>query len=162
MNKTFKFLAASLIAGATTVAVAQTPKASLADTFARMQAESSNSSQFQPTQPIFSNRPADPAARLSLAEMQALSSESPVWQLDRGRAQVDPGPTFAQIPPQGLSFGDYQALASNSGAFSASANADTAMASNDGSRLRRVQWPIVRERIASFFHRDSASPTEAN
>ena len=49
MNKTFTFLAVAALASGSNLAFAQSP--AFADTFAEMQALSSNSSQWQPTQP---------------------------------------------------------------------------------------------------------------
>src|SRR5919204_5997338 len=119
MNKSLKFVAVTLIAGTSTVALAQSKKEAFADTFASMQALSSNSSEFQLPARSSSREPAHAAPRVSIREMQALSSEAPAWQLDRGNIGADNGTRFAQTRPHGTSFAEYQALSSNSGRFEA-------------------------------------------
>ncbi|HEY3180183.1 MAG TPA: hypothetical protein VGL25_15040 [Casimicrobiaceae bacterium] len=124
MNKSRNVALAIVLGGTASLALAQSPKESFADTFARMQSLSSNSSNWQRDKPVISNVPKDPIAGLSIREMQALSSDSPGWQIDQGKVEFDHGPTFAQTHPHGLSFSQYQAYASNSGEFTLPPNAD--------------------------------------
>jgi hypothetical protein len=125
VNNSLNVAFALLLGGTASLAVAQSPKESFADLFAGMQAESSNSSHYQRDKAVLSNAPKEAVARLSTPEMQALSSDSPVWQIDHGKIEVDRGPTFAQTHPHGLSFSQYQAYASNSGEFALPPGADT-------------------------------------
>lgn len=124
MNKTLNAALAILVGGTTSLAIAQSSKESFADTFASMQALSSNSSNWQQEKPAFSQIAKATGVALSSREMQALSSDSPVWQIDQGKPVLDYGPTFAQTHPHGLSFSQYQAYASNSGEFALSPIAD--------------------------------------
>ena len=148
-----------LVGGAASLAHAQSPKESFADTFADMQALSSNSSNWQRERPVFSKLPRERSAGLSLQEMQALSSDSPVWEIDQGKIEVDRGPTFAKTHPHGLSFSQYQAYASNSDEFAlpqkveAPSLAATDPAAGDATKL------TLRDRIASFLHRGGSSST---
>ena len=125
MNKSLNVALAILFGGTASLALAQSPKESFVDTFAAMQSLSSNSSNWQQDKPVFSKAPRERGAGYSLREMQALSSDSPVWQIDHGKVEVDRGPTFAQTHPRGLSFSQYQAYASNSGEFALTPNADS-------------------------------------
>ena len=124
MNKSLNVALAILLGGIASLAIAQSPRESFADTFANMQSLSSNSSNWQQDKPVFSKAPRQPGAAYSTHEMQALSSDSPVWQIDQGKVEFDHGPTFAQMHPHGLSFSQYQAYASNSGEFALPMNAD--------------------------------------
>jgi hypothetical protein len=114
---------AVLLLGATPFARAQSSAPSFADTFADMQSLSSDSIQYQREKPVFSNAPAERVARFSLRDMQALSSDSPVWQVDADKPALDRGPTFAKTHPHGLSFAEYQALASNAPEVASTSNA---------------------------------------
>ena len=124
MNKSLNVALAILFGGVASLAIAQSPKESFADTFADMQGLSSNSSNWQREKPVFSKVPRERSAGYSLREMQALSSDSPVWQIDQGKVEFDHSPTFAQTHPRGLSFSQYQAYASNSGEFALAPNAE--------------------------------------
>lgn len=163
MNRTFKILTISVMAGAASVAFAQTPKESFAETFAGMQAESSNSGHYHQTQPELNRQAADPTAGLSEREMQALSSESPGWQLNN-RINVNRGPMFAQAYPHGIAFAEYQAESSNGGEFKQPGEADTSsLASTDtGTVTSSAGKPTLPQRFASFFHRNGAASTQAN
>lgn len=125
MNKSLNVALAVLVGGTASLGVAQTPKASFADAFANMQSSSSNSSNWQRQQPVFEKTPADRNAGLSTRELQALSSDSPVWQVDYGKVELDHGPRFARTHPHGLSFSQYQAYASNSDEFALPPHAAT-------------------------------------
>lgn len=155
MTKTVKLVSAALAAGSATFALAQTPQATFADTFASMQAESSNSSQFQPDNPIVGSQPADPVAGLSISELQALSSEAPAWQTDQGTVPFDAGWRVAQSQPRQLSIDDYQALSSNSGEFASPAEAGTSsLAANDGvNSAGTANKTTILDRLAILFHR---------
>src|SRR5205809_5048456 len=117
MNKTFTFLAVAALASGSNLAFAQSP--AFADTFAEMQALSSNSSQWQPTQPSVGREAVAPRSRLTLRDYQALSSNSSQWQLGQGQIGIDNGPTFAKTHPQGIPFAEYQAVATNSDQYAA-------------------------------------------
>src|SRR2546427_9307550 len=84
MNKSLTVALAIFFGGTATLAIAQSPKESFADTFANMQSLSSNSSNWQRDKPVFSNAPKEASAGFSIREMQALSSDSPIWQIDQG------------------------------------------------------------------------------
>ena len=137
MNKSLNAALAILFGSIASLALAQSPKESFADTFATMQSLSSNSSNWQQDNPVFSKVPRERSAGFSIGEMQALSSDSPVWRIDHGKVEVDHGPTFAQTHPHGLSFSQYQAYASNSGEFALAPNADmpSIAATGEGPRL---------------------------
>src|SRR5216110_3473370 len=124
MNKSLNVALAIFLGGTASLAIAQSPKESFADTFANMQSLSSNSSEWQREKPVFSKAPRETSTGLSIREMQALSSDSPVWLIDQGKVEFDHGSTFAQTHPHGLSFAQYQAYASNSGEFALPSNAD--------------------------------------
>ena len=159
MNKSLNVALAILFGGTASLAVAQSPKESFADTFATMQSLSSNSSNWQRDKPVLSKAPKEASAGFSLREMQALSSDSPVWQIDQGKVQFDQGPTFAQTHPHGLSFSQYQAYASNSGEFALPPNADTSSFAATG--MLNVAGDTAKstlgERITSFLHRGGAT-----
>jgi hypothetical protein len=159
MNKSLNVALAVLLGGTTSLAVAQSPKESFADTFATMQGLSSNSSNWQQDKPVFSKAPRERSAGYSLRDMQALSSDSPGWQIDQGKVQFDRGPTFAQTHPHGLSFSQYQAYASNSGEFALPPNADMPSIAATGTVnvAGNAAKPTLGERIASFLHRGSAT-----
>jgi len=124
MNHAFKIAAATLLLGSATLALAQAPKESFADTFARMQSLSSPAPAFHQPTPSGSISD-DPAVPLTTAQMQAWSSETPMWQLDHGRINPANGPTFAQSHPHGLPFDFYQAAASNSDEYKLAPGPDT-------------------------------------
>jgi hypothetical protein len=155
MNKSLNVALAILLGGTASLAVAQSPKESFADTFATMQGLSSNSSNWQQDKPVFNKSPRERSAGYSLRDMQALSSDSPVWQIDQGKVQFDRGPTFAQTHPHGLSFSVYQAYASNSGEFALPPNADmpSIAATGTANVAGDTAKPTLIERIASFLHR---------
>jgi hypothetical protein len=159
MNKSLNVALAILLGGTASLAVAQSPKESFADTFATMQGLSSNSSNWQGDKPVFSKAPRQRSAGFSLRETQALSSDSPVWQIDQGKVQFDQGPTFAQTHPHGLSFAQYQAYASNSGEFALPPNADTSSFAATGTVkvAGDTAKPTLGERIAKFLHRGATS-----
>jgi len=115
---------AVLLLGAMPLARAQSSAPSFADTFADMQSLSSDSIQYQREKPVISKAPAARVARFSLRDMQALSSDSPLWQVDAGKPALDRGPTFANTHPHGLSFAEYQALASNAPEVASTSKAD--------------------------------------
>ena len=147
MNKSLNIALAIFLGGTASLAIAQSPKESFADTFANMQSLSSNSSNWQRDKPVFSKAPGEARAGFSIRDMQALSSDSPVWQIDQGKVEIDHGPTFAQTYPHGLSFSQYQAYASNSGEFALPPNA--AMPSlvatgavNDGTSRASQSGPV--------------------
>jgi len=138
-NRSLNVALAIVLGGTASLSLAQSTKESFADTFASMQSLSSNSSNWQQAKPSFSNVPKGPQAAFSIRQMQALSSDSPVWQIDQGKVEFDHGPTFAQTHPHGLSFSQYQAYASNSGEFAVPSNTGTpsfaaAGTVNDGAR----------------------------
>jgi hypothetical protein len=91
--------------------------------------------------------------------MQALSSDSPVWQIDQGNVVFDRGPTFAQTHPHGLSFAQYQAYASNSDEFAPPSNGETSSMAATGSMnvAGDSAKPTLSERIANFLHRGGAT-----
>ncbi|HEY4139152.1 MAG TPA: hypothetical protein VGN65_11895 [Casimicrobiaceae bacterium] len=162
MNKTFTFLAVAALTASSTLVFAQSPKASFADTFADMQALSSNSSQWQPPQPVVSRQAAGPRDRVALRDYQALSSNSSQWQIDQGTIAIDSGPTFAQAHPHGIAFAEYQALASNSGEFQLSGNADaSSYASTATPQAAMGARPTLRDRWARLFRHDEA-PTRTD
>src|SRR5437762_1656507 len=125
MNKSLNVALAIFLGGTAPLAIAQSPKESFADAFAHMQSLSSNSSNWQGDKPVFSNARREASAGLSIREMQALSSDSPVWQIEQGKVEFDHGARFAQTHPHGLSFSQYQAYASNSAEFGLPPNAAT-------------------------------------
>ena len=79
MNRMLKIAVTSLLLGGATLAVAQSPAQSFADRYRQMQSIASQGPAYHEA-PTFSNEPAGPRPRLSIAQMQALSSDSPVWQ----------------------------------------------------------------------------------
>lgn len=163
MNKTFTFVAAAALVSSSTIALAQPSTVSFADSFAAMQALSSNSSQWQPAQPTFSRGGAIPRAQLSVSDYQALASNSTQWQLDQGRIGIDNGPTFAQTHPHGISFADYQALASNSGEYQIAADSrSTSVAANEPPNANTSKAPTLRERWASLFGAKKGAATDSN
>ena len=90
----------------------------------------------------------------AFGNLQALSSNSSQWQIDQGPMIVDRGPTFAQTHPQGLSFVEYQALASNSGEFQISGDgATSSFASEAAPRDAMGARTTVLDRWARLFHR---------
>jgi hypothetical protein len=177
MKKSLSVVLAVLLAGSTSLAVAQTSaevanassskdlsavKKRFADQFASFQDISDGKAPaWSLRKPTFSNAPANPTAGLDERQMQALSSESPGWQLDHGKVEADRGPTFAQTHPQGLSFSQYQANSSNSGEFALPANADTSSFAATGTVnvAGDTAKPTIRERIANFLHRGGAAKT---
>jgi hypothetical protein len=110
------------------------------------------------SKPTFSNVPTDPTAGLNERQMQALSSESPMWQPDHGKVEVDHGPSFAKTHPRGLTEADYQALSSESSMYQ---NLDRA---DGGSAVASAnQAPTAATHIANFFHvAKSTNPSAAN
>jgi hypothetical protein len=132
-HKTLNVALALFLGGAASLAVAQSPKESFADTFATMQSLSSNSSNWQQHKPIFSQAARTRTAKFSLRDMQALSSDSPVWQIDHGKVEFDRGPTFAQTHANGLSFSQYQAYNSDSEEFALPPGADSSRFAGSGS-----------------------------
>ena len=159
MNKSLNVALAILFCGTASLALAQSPKEAFADTFATMQGLSSNSSNWQGDKPVFSKAPRERSAGFSLRDMQALSSDSPVWQIDQGKVQFDQGPSFAQTHPHGLSFAQYQAYASNSGEFALPTNADMPSVAATGTVnvAGDTAKPSLGERIAKFLHRGATS-----
>ena len=155
MNKTFTFLAVVAVTGGSTLGFAQSPKASFADTFADLQALSSNSSQWQYPQPAVGRQARGPRDRVALQDYQALASNSSQWQIDQGTIAIDRGPTFAQVHPQGIAFAEYQALASNSGEFQLSGGGDTSSYASTGRRA------TFRDRWARLF-RHAEAPTQTD
>ena len=154
MNKSLNVALAILFGGTASLAVAQSPKESFADMFAAMQEASSNSSNWQRDKPVFSTAPREPGAAYSIRDMQALSSDSPVWQIDQGKVEFDRSPSFAKTHPHGLSFSEYQAYASNSGEFARPANADVssiAAATGTVNVAGDAAKATLSERIASFL-----------
>jgi len=153
MNKSLNLALAFLFAGSASLAVAQSPKESFGDKLAAKQEASSNSSNWQRDKPLVSKAPREVGAGLSLREMQALSCDSPGWQIDQGEIEFDHGETFTKTQPNGLSFSQYQPYAANSGEFSLPLNAD--MSSIAGTGPVNVAGDIVKptlgERIASFL-----------
>ena len=123
MNKPLHAAIAVLLGATASLAHAEPTKESFVRSFAAMQALSSNSSNWQQDKPQLGNGPRNPPLALALRDLQALASDSPVWQIDQGRIPLDLGPTFAQTHPHGLAFSQYQAYASNSGEFALPANA---------------------------------------
>src|SRR5262245_10250836 len=71
-----RFLAVAVLAGGSTLALAQPFQSSFANMFAEMQALSSNSSQWQQAKPSFSRQSVAQRDRVSLTDYQALSSNS--------------------------------------------------------------------------------------
>ena len=155
MNKSLNIALAILFGGTASLAIAESPKESFADTFANMQSLSSNSSNWQRDKPVFIKAPRERSAGYSIREMQALSSDSPVWQIDQGKVEFDHGPTFAQTHRHGLSFSQYQAYASNSGEFALPPNADmSSIAATETVNVAGdTEKPTLSERIARFLHR---------
>ena len=161
MNKTFTFLAVAALVSGSNLALAQSLKSSFADTFAEMQALSSNSSQWKPTQPSAGREAVAPRNRLTLRDYQALSSNSSQWQFDQGQVGVDNGPTFAKTHPNGIPFGDYQALAANSDQYATSNNVTTSLiATAEAAGIARSRGPTLRDRLTSFFHRGTQVMTQ--
>ena len=163
MNKTFTFVALATLLSSSSLAFAQPSAASFANSFAEMQALSSNSSQWQPVRPTFSRGAPIPRSQLSVSDYQALASNSAQWQFDQGRIGVDNGPTFAQTHPHGISFADYQALASNSGEYQIAADSgSTSVAVNEGPDSNTKRGPTLRERLASLFRAKTDAATKSN
>ncbi len=162
-NKSLNVALAILLGGTASLAVAQSPKESFADMFATMQAESSNSSNWQRDKPVFSKAPRELAAGYSTRDMQALSSDSPVWQIDQGKVEFDRSPSFAKTHPHGLSFSEYQAYASNSGEFALPPNADTSSFAATGTVNvgGDTAKPTLRDRIAGFLRRAGTTNADA-
>ena len=163
MNKSLNVALAVLFGGAASLAVAQSPKESFADSFATMQELSSNSSNWQRDKPVVSKAARQPSAGLSLSDYQALSSNSSQWQLDQGVITVDKGPTFAKTHPHGLSFSEYQAYASNSNEFALPPNADTSSFAATGTVnvARDNAKPTLNERMTGFLRRSGATNADA-
>jgi len=161
MTKSLNVALAVLIGGAASFAYAQSPKEAFANAFADMQSLSSNSSNWQREAPTFSKAPRERSAGLSIREMQALSSDSPVWEIDRGKIEVDHGPTFAQTHPHGLSFSQYQAYASNSDEFAPPRTVDiSSIAATDPVSVAGDAAKVtLHDRIANFLHRGGPSNT---
>jgi len=159
MNKTFTFLAVAALMAGSTMASAQPARTSFADTFAEMQAVSSNSSQWQPRQALVTARVAGPRDRVALADYQALASNSSQWQLDQGPVVVDGGPTFAQTHPRGIAFAEYQALASNSGEFQnvGDGGITSSFASTGAAQGAVTAGLTLRDRWARLFRRTDAT-----
>lgn len=163
MNKTLKVLVLAMLAAGPTLALAQTPRASFADSFAQMQALSSNSSQWQPMQPTLTRQAVAPRDLLSFREYQALASNSSQWQRDQGSVGVDKGPTFAKTHPRGIPFGDYQAIASNSDAFQTTNTAGpSSVATSDGGNPSADSGSTPRDRLARAFRQGRAVPSASN
>ena len=161
MNKTFTFLAVAAFVGGSNLTFAQSPKAPFADTFAEMQALSSNSSQWQPAQPRVERDALAPRNRLTLRDYQALSSNSSQWQFDQGQVGVDNGPTFAKTHPQGIPFAEYQALAANSDQYAVTdSRAASSIARTEGPMIAGSRGPTLRDRLTSFFHRSAPVSTQ--
>ena len=161
MNKTFTFLAVAALVGGSNLAFAQSPKASFAGTFAEMQALSSNSSQWQPTQPSGGREAVAPRSRLALRDYQTLSSNSSQWQLGQGQIGVDNGSTFAKTHPQGIPFAEYQAVAANSDQYAAAGSvATSSIARTDGPTIAGSRGSTLRDRLTSFFHRSTPVSTQ--
>ena len=159
MNKTFTFLAVAALASGSNLAFAQSP--SFADTFAEMQALSSNSSQWQPTQPSGGREAVAPRSRLALRDYQTLSSNSSQWQLGQGQIGVDNGPTFAKTHPQGIPFADYQAVAANSDQYAVTGSvATSSIARTDGPTIAGSRGSTLRDRLTTFFHRSAPVSTQ--
>ena len=83
MNRTLKSTITAVLLGTATLAVAQSPSESFADTIRQFQALSGAGPAFKP-QPTFSNEPKAPAPRLSTREFQAMSSDSVAFKLPAG------------------------------------------------------------------------------
>jgi hypothetical protein len=163
MNKTFTFVAVAALVSSSTIALAQPSTASFADSFAEMQALSSNSSQWQQARPTFNRGAPIPRTQLSVSDYQALASNSTQWQFDQGRIGVDNGPTFAQTHPRGISFADYQALASNSGEYQVPLDSrSTSVASNEARNANMGKTPTLRERWASLFRAKTDAATASD
>jgi hypothetical protein len=169
-------LLAVLLAGSTSLAVAQTSAAAVSvssskdwsavkKNFADQIASFQNISDGQApawslSKPTFSNVPTDPTAGLNERQMQALSSESPMWQPDHGKVEVDHGPTFAQTRPHGLTEADYQALSSESSMYQ---NLDRVDGGSALASAKQAPTTPVATRIANFFHvAKSTNPSTAN
>jgi len=94
----------------------RTPSAqNSANTFATLQAESSNSSWWQPqSAPPIDTGPRGPVAALTFSEMEGLSSSAPAFHprpaAATSLAQVPADP----VPPHGFTVAQYQALSSES------------------------------------------------
>jgi hypothetical protein len=155
MNKSLTVALAFLLGGTASLVLAQPPKESFAETFARLQAESSNSAMFQQDKPDFNAAAAYPSTGLAFREAQALSSNSSMWQLDSGKVDFDYGPTFAKTHPHGLPFAVYEAYASNSGAFALPQDADASQDTATGVADVASGTPklTLGERIARFLQR---------
>jgi hypothetical protein len=92
--------------------------------------------------------------------MQALSSESSMWQPEHGKVEVDQGPSFAQTRPHGLTEADYQALSSESSMYQ---NLDRADGGSAVASTNQAPTTSVATRIANFFHvAKSTNPSAAN
>ena len=163
MNKPLSVALAILLGGTASLSVAQSSKESFADSFAAMQELSSNSANWQRGKPVLSKAPREPGPGFSLRDMQALSSDSPVWQVDQGKVEFDRGPTFAKTHPHGLSFSQYQEYASNSGEFALPPNADTSSFAATGTVnvAGDNAKPTLGERIAGFLRRAGATNADA-
>jgi hypothetical protein len=183
MKKSVSVVLAILLAGSTSLAVAQTSAAAVAnvssgtdwtavkkrfaDQIATFQSLSdSRSPAWSLSKPTFSNTPTDPTAGLNERQMQALSSESPMWQSDLGKVEVDHGPSFAQTHPHGLTEADYQALSSETAMYQNldSVGGTSALASaNHAPDAGGAATTSIATRIANFFHvARSTTPTTVN
>ena len=183
MKKSVSVVLAVLLAGSTSLAVAQTSAAAVAnvssgtdwtavkkrfaDQFASFQDISDGKAPaWSLRKPTFSNTPTDPTAGLNERQMQALSSESPMWQPDQGKVEVDRSPSFAQTHPRGLTEADYQALSSESSMYQNLDRVDggSAFASvNHAPDAGGAATTSIATHIANFFHvGKSLNPTTVN
>jgi hypothetical protein len=121
MNSTTRVTLAALLLGSATLVAAQTPAQQFADQIRDWQSYLSGNPAYRLTAPELSNEPQDPTTGLTIAEMQALSSEGPEWHPEQ--PSVPSGPAFAQANPHGLSFDYFQAVAADSDAFKYSPSA---------------------------------------
>src|SRR5258705_12236022 len=130
MNRTLKTSITAVLLGTATLAVAQSPAESFADYIRRSQALVGPHFKQRPT---FTSAPRKPVPVLSIRDYQAMSSDSPAFQLDQGKGDASKEPTFAQTHPHGLPFAAYQAYSSDSPAFKLPPGPDTpAFATVDG------------------------------
>src|SRR5262249_28041233 len=91
MNKLVKIGVATLVAGAGTLAAAQNSSPSFAEEFAILQSYSGTGQMYHPVPKTFDRSSDDPATPLSVSEMQALSSESSMYQPDQGNVHPSNG-----------------------------------------------------------------------
>ena len=153
MNPTTRLVLGALLLASATVAAAQTPARIFASQIRVWQTYVSGNPAYRLSTPTFSDASQDPTTGLTIATMQAMSSEGPEWHPEP--PPVSRGPTFAQLAPHGLPFDYYQAVAADSDAFKYSPTAGEpafATATSDSmfaARQARAPVRVASEKAAT-------------